>query len=145
MAKPSKNGQKTADGKFAPGNRPGRGRPMDSRNKASLAVEALLEGDADALTRKAVELALEGDTTALRLCLERLCPPGKDRRVKFTLPAIKTPADAVAATGTLLAAIAKGQVTPSEAQTVVAVIDAHRRMVELEDHERRLRALEMAG
>jgi len=31
-----------------------------------------LEGEAEALTRKAVELALEGDVTALRLCLDRI-------------------------------------------------------------------------
>lgn len=50
------------------------GRPQGSRNKATLAVEALLEGEAEALTRKAIERALEGDIQALRLCLERVCP-----------------------------------------------------------------------
>ena len=40
---PSKNGQKTADGKFAAGNKLGKGRPQGSRNKVSLAVDALLE------------------------------------------------------------------------------------------------------
>ena len=77
--KPSNDGQKTADGKFARGNRLGRGRPQGSRNKATLAIEALLDGESDKLTRKAVDLAMKGDTTALRLCLERLCPPRKDR------------------------------------------------------------------
>ena len=49
-----------------------------------MAAEALLDGEAEALTRKAVELALEGDTVALRLCLERLLPPRKSRRVTLT-------------------------------------------------------------
>ena len=44
------------------------GRPVGSRNKATLLALQLLEGEAEALTRKAVEQALEGDTTALRLC-----------------------------------------------------------------------------
>ena len=42
---------------------------------------ALLDGEAEALTRKAVDLALEGDTTALRLCLERIAPPQRDAHV----------------------------------------------------------------
>ncbi len=61
------------------------------------------------MTRKAVNLALEGDTTALRLCLERLCPPRKDRPVSFDLPPMKAPADAVAAMSALLAAVAQGE------------------------------------
>ena len=51
------------------------GRPKGARNRATIAAEALLDGEAEALTRKAIELALDGDTTALRLCLERLMPP----------------------------------------------------------------------
>jgi hypothetical protein len=43
---------------FAPGNA---GRPRGSRNKATLAVEALLDGEAEAITRKAVEMALSGE------------------------------------------------------------------------------------
>ena len=35
------------------------------------AAEALLDGEAEALTRKAIETALEGDVAALRLCLDR--------------------------------------------------------------------------
>jgi hypothetical protein len=62
------------------------GRPRGARNKATLAVEALLDGEAEALTRKAIERALEGDTTALRLCLDRLLPPRKDRLVSFAMP-----------------------------------------------------------
>jgi len=37
-----------------------------------MAVEALLDGEAKAIARKAVEKALEGDMAALRLCLERV-------------------------------------------------------------------------
>jgi hypothetical protein len=43
------------------------GRPKGSRNKATLAMEALLDGEAEAITRKAIEKALEGDMTAIRL------------------------------------------------------------------------------
>ena len=49
------------------------GKPAGARNKTTLAVEALLDGEAEDLTRKAIELAKAGDMTALRLCLDR-CP-----------------------------------------------------------------------
>jgi hypothetical protein len=64
------------------------GRPRGARNRATIAAEALLEGEAEALTRKAIELAMAGDPTALRLCLERLVPPRKGRAVAFDLPAL---------------------------------------------------------
>jgi hypothetical protein len=57
------------------------GRPRGARNRATVAAERLLHGEADALTRKAIELATDGDTTALRLCIERILPARKDRPV----------------------------------------------------------------
>ena len=50
---------------------------MGARHKATIAAEALLDGEAEALTRKAVEMALSGDGAALRLCLDRIytAPP----------------------------------------------------------------------
>jgi hypothetical protein len=81
-----------AGGRFGPGNTIGAaGRPPGSRHKATLAIEALLEGEAEGLTRKAIELALAGDTTALRLCLERLAPPAKSRRISIDLPKLEVP------------------------------------------------------
>jgi hypothetical protein len=55
------------------------GRQRGCRNRATLAAEVLLEGEAEALTRRAIELALEGDTTALKLCLERIVPQRRSR------------------------------------------------------------------
>jgi hypothetical protein len=46
------------------------GRPKGARNRATIAAERLLDGEADTLTRKAIQLAQQGDTTALRLCIE---------------------------------------------------------------------------
>ena len=53
----------------------------------TLAMEALLDGESEALTRKAIGLALGGDITALRLCLDRVLPPRKDRPINFEMPA----------------------------------------------------------
>lgn len=140
MGKPKDSGRKT-DGTFAPGNSHG-GRTPGSRNKTTLAVEALLDGEHEALTRAAIAKALEGDTTALRLCLDRIAPPRKDNPVSFTLPAIASAADAVSASSALLAAVAAGEVTPDEAGRVMALLTSHKNLVETGDLETRIAALE---
>jgi hypothetical protein len=118
------------------------GRPTGARNKTTLAVQALLDGQHKALTQAAVTKALEGDTTALRLCLDRIAPPRKDSPVTFDLPPIRTAADAVAASSALLAAVAGGEVTPDEAGRVMALLTAHKGLVEVGDLEARVTALE---
>jgi hypothetical protein len=107
-----------------------------------LAIEALLEGQHEALTNKAVEMALAGDTVALRLCLDRIAPARKDVPIAFDLPPIKTAADTVEASSALLSAVAAGEVTPDEAGRVMALLTAHKSLVEATDLEQRLEALE---
>lgn len=137
---PKINGRKT-DGTFAEGNRLG-GRKPGSRHKVSLAIEALLEGEHEKLTRKAVELALEGDTVALRLCLDRLAPSRRDAPVSIPLPPVRTATDAVTAGAAVLDAMAGGDLTPDEAGRVMAVLTAHKAMVTLGELEERIAALE---
>ena len=99
------------------------GRPKGARNNATLLAEALLDGEANAITRKLIDKAMEGDTTALRLCLERLLPPRRGRPVAFELPAeIKTAADAVHASSLVLTACAAGNLSPSEASEIMNLI-----------------------
>jgi len=118
------------------------GKPKGARHKTTLAIEALLEGDAEAITRKAIEMAKGGDATAIRMCLERLAPPRKDAAVCFTLPPIKTISDAVEASSALLAAIADGDVTPDEGSRIMSLLTSHKVLVETGEFERRLEALE---
>ena len=118
------------------------GKPKGARHKATLAAEALLDGEAEALTRKAVERAMEGDTVALRLCLERIIPARRDRPVSFELPKIDRPADAVAASAAILAAVADGSLTPSEAAEISKLVEGFVRTVEVTELEARIAALE---
>src|SRR6516164_6888112 len=101
-----------------------RGRPAGSRNNATLACEALLEGQAEALTQKAVDMALAGDPAALRICLERICPVRKDRAVRFPLPPVGTPRDAADLMAAVIAAVGAGRVTPNEGAEVSKMMDA---------------------
>ena len=128
---------------FAPGTSGNpAGKAPGTRHKVTRAVEALLEGQHAALTQKAIGLALAGDGPALRLCLDRIAPPRKDSPVSFDLPPISTAADTITASSALLAALASGEVTPDEAGRVMALLTAHRGLVETGDLERRIEALE---
>jgi hypothetical protein len=118
------------------------GKPKGTRNRATLAMEALLEGEAEALTRKGVELALAGDTTALRLCFERILPARKDRPVTFALPTIETAADAAKATAALVAAVAAGELTPTEASELSRLLENFTRVLVASEFEERLTRLE---
>src|SRR3954467_5363819 len=91
------------------------GKPKGTRHRVTMAAETLLEGEAEAITRKAIELAKLGDGPALRLCMDRIYPARKDRPVRFGLPHIERAADAVASHAALVAAVARGDLTPSEA------------------------------
>src|SRR5215470_2603567 len=90
-------------------------RPAASRNKATEAAELLLDGEAEALTRKAIDLALEGDPSALRLCIARIIPPRRGRPVNFGLPAVRGAADLAAAMAAITTAAGQGAITPGEA------------------------------
>lgn len=137
------NSRSKHGGRFQPGQSGNpAGKPKGCRHKATRAAEALLDGEADQLTRKAVEMALAGDGAALRLCLERVLPARRDRPVEFKLPAITTAADASAATGSILAAVADGELTPSEGETLAKLIETHIRTIEAHEFEARLQALE---
>ncbi|MCK1460650.1 hypothetical protein IVB34_20325 [Bradyrhizobium sp. 2] len=118
------------------------GRPMGSRNKTTIAVEALLNGDAKALTTKAIELAKNGDLQALRICMDRIVPPRRDRPVTFEMPKLETAQDAAAAVSSLLASVAAGDMTPSEASEVSKVIDVYVKAKETGDLIDRLERLE---
>ena len=121
------------------------GRPKGSRNASTLALEALLDGEAEALTRKAVELALAGDIAALRMCLDRILPPRKDRPVSFEMLPINNAEDARAASAALLGAVSSGNLTPSEASEVGKLIDAYVKTIELTEVLARLEKLEAAS
>jgi hypothetical protein len=118
------------------------GRPAGARNKKTLAAALLLEGEAEKLTRNAVERALAGDPTALRLCIERLLPPCRERAVKFALPPIASAADIAAAMQAVTSALAEGCITPGEAEAVARIVDIFVRAIETSDFDRRLQLVE---
>lgn len=130
-------------GRFVPG-RSGNpaGKARGTRHRATRAVQQLLEGEAEAIGRKAVEAALGGDMTAMRLVLDRIAPPPRGRTVVLDLPDVSGPQDLPVAMAALLSAACAGVVTPSEAEALARLMEAYRAAVETADFDARLKRLE---
>jgi hypothetical protein len=118
------------------------GRPKGARNRVTRAVEALIDGEGEALAAKAVEKALQGDSTMLRALLSTLVPPRRERTVEFELPKIESAADAVKASSAVLTACAAGELSPHEASEIMGLISTHVGAIEVAELEARVAALE---
>ena len=138
----SNNADKTRGKPFEPGNPGGPGRPTGSRNKATLALDALADGDAKAILQKQIEMAKEGDQRAAEVILSRVWPARKSRTINLDLPPVKAPADIVPALGRIADAVAGGEITPEEGAAVAAVLEGKRKAIETVDVLARIEALE---
>jgi Family of unknown function (DUF5681) len=118
------------------------GRPPGARNKRSIISDAMFEGEADALVRRAVDQGLDGDLRAIRLILDRLEPARKDRYIDMRLPPVKCAKDSIAAFEAISSAVAQGELTPLEANAVSSFLDRHVRAIESATFEDRLSKLE---
>ena len=102
------------------------GRPRGSRNTSTVLLQNLLEGEAEAITRKVIALAKSGDMAAIRLCMDRLVPPRRSAAIACDLPPLADQDDAMSALAALVAAVGAGDVTPAEGASIAKVIDQYR-------------------
>jgi hypothetical protein len=126
---------------FQPGNP---GRPLGSKNRVTQTLEQLAEGQAEQLFEKVRELAQAGDVACLRMMLDRIWPPRKAQPVNVTLPPINSSQDALAAIAAICTALREGGLTPDEITALSSVVGRFIQIIELQDHERRIAALEQA-
>ena len=119
-----------------------KGRPKGARHKTTVAVEVLLDGEAEAITRKAIEKAKQGDMIAIRLCMDRIAPQRKDRHIAFGLPMMETAKDAAVAAASIVKNVAEGELTPSEAGELMKIVESFARSLLVSDFEERLERLE---
>src|SRR5262249_7240003 len=106
------------------------GKPKGYRNATTILFADLLKDNGKELIEQAIEMAKDGDGPALRLCIERLAPPRKDRPVWFDLPEMKEAKDAVHASAAIVAAVGAGDLTPSEAAELSKVVDSYARTLQ---------------
>lgn len=79
---------------------------------------------------------------ALRLCLDRIVPPRRDRPVHFKIPALNSANDASRAIAAITSAVASGELTPAEAGELSCVVETYVKVLETTEVEQRLKALE---
>jgi hypothetical protein len=145
-AMPSESLLPTNSGRFQKGQSGNpAGRPPGSRNKATLAAEAMLEDSLERLTMQAIDGALGGDALLLRLCISRLMPTPRGRRVQLDLPSGSDLKDIAGALAATVRAVAEGIISPLEATDLAELIETQRRLVETCELQRRLTALEEAS
>jgi hypothetical protein len=116
------------------------GRRPGSKNRTTLAAEALLTGEEVELVRKAIELAKDGDAQMLKFLLDRILP--KERSVHVDLPEVERSFDAVNAMGAVIAAVGTGQIAPSEAAALASLVEAYARIMNVAELEKRLENFE---
>lgn len=119
-----------------------KGRPRGALNRATMAAQALLDGESEALTRAAVEMALAGNVQALKLCLERICPARRERPISLALPEVSDAAGLPRLTAAILEAVASGELETGQAAALASLVVAHGKAFEISELEQRIRALE---
>jgi hypothetical protein len=141
-AVPDKSGR-NPDGTFGRNNTANlAGRPKGSLNKATLLAQALIDGEGEQIVRKTLELAKAGDGAALKIVMDRLIPPRKDRHLQFPLLPISDAQSAAAAMSTLIDAVGNGELSASEADGLAGLVERRAKLSELAEIEARLKALE---
>jgi hypothetical protein len=113
-----------------------------THHQAAMLAERLLRGETEGIVRSVIEKAKQGDMIALRLCLERIVPPRRDRPVYFAIPALNSAEDASKAMGAITTAVAHGELTPGEAAELARLIEAYVKVIEASEVDRRLKTLE---
>jgi hypothetical protein len=67
-------------------------------------------------------MALEGEPTAMRLSMERLLAPRRDRPLSFQLRPIGSARDAAEAQSDIAAAVSSGRMTPAEGGDISKIL-----------------------
>lgn len=112
------------------------------KNRATLAAEQLLQSDLDNICRRLVEEALIGNMQAIKLVLDRVLPPKRERAIDVKLPKRQTADDAVNAMSLIISAVGSENITPAEGEAMSRVVGDFVRTVQAHGIEKRVSLLE---
>lgn len=111
-------------------------------------LSSVMKGEAQPYHEAGAELqhvpTMDQRMTAARSLVGKVCPDAKDRPIAFPVGEINGPADALKVMTGVVAAMGQGDLTPSEATSVMNVVGVYLSAWETSDMEARLRALEEA-
>ena len=140
---PAKAGTKQGDGRFRKGQSGNpAGKAAGTRHRVTIMAEQLMRDDEQGVVEAVLTAAKAGDMTAARLVLERIAPVRKGRPLVLSIPKTDCANDVAKAVSAVIDQMARGDVTPDEAATVVSVIEAKRKAIETDELDRRLREVE---
>ena len=142
MKTTSNNGSKTRGKPFQPGNNFGKGRPAGSRNKATLVLEALIEGQGEEIINTIIASAKDGDMTAAKALLDRLVPTRKSSPPAISLSPAASTTHLEGALFEVFNHLADQNLAPEEAAQITSVIASHIKLHETLKLEDRILQLE---
>jgi hypothetical protein len=132
------------------GARPGAGRPKGSVHRRSVdaVAKAMVEGISPVEYMLGIMRDPKADTKERAWAAEKAAPfvhpraAPMERTVQIALPDTSTPAGIDKALDAIIAAMGKGEISPSEGQSFISVIEARRKAIETSDMLARIEALE---
>jgi len=102
------------------------GRPAGSLGKKTLAAQRFIETRLDALIKVVDEAARAGDGAMIRFLIARVLPRQRDRFVTIDIPDLNSPWACDKAMQRTIQSASAGEITLSEAERLVALINARR-------------------
>ena len=76
--------------------------------------------------------------------MKRICPPRRERAIRIKMAPLDAPQDVLGAIATVLSAVARGAITPSEGQALASLIEVQLKAIETVEIEQRLAAVEQS-
>ena len=112
------------------------GRKRSSHNHNTLAASALLTEHSVAIMGKLVEMAENGDPAALKLCVERILPPARDRPVDLSeIGELRRGSDVTEAMKVVIGMMTRGELNLGELKSFVEVLDTVRDSLQNAKHD----------
>jgi Family of unknown function (DUF5681) len=113
------------------------GKLPGTRNRKTVMLAALRDGEGEAAARVVIEKALSGDAVAARFVVTLISPRPRGRTIHLDLPE-DDDCNVVTAYNLTLRALCEGEITPDEAVTVSRFLDGRRRVLQAWQLEERL-------
>lgn len=111
------------------------GRPLGSRNRATLLAQSLVDASSALVISKIIERAIDGNELHQRFLGARILPPRRSAPVELELPPLDTQQDISLAIAATAKAVAAGEITPAEAVELGQMFQTAMRAIERREHE----------
>ena len=142
--KPTKG--RGADGKFLPGNSGNlKGRPRKAVQALHDLQHLLLDAAPGVVARLVIAAVNDGDTTAARILLDNL--PRSDSRISLDAGdkvQLDSASGVLEYSRSIIELTASGGLSVSQGESLSRLLDKHSRLIEVEQLEKRIEALEIA-